>query len=77
MTRRPLNALWDLHGEVIRQHIHQLFAWAFSDVEHELTRDLDETCMTGKLAEAMKERLNYHPDTPEEYLHFGLEIRKP
>lgn len=77
MTSGTLNSQWDLHGEVFRIHAHQLLFWAHFDVRHELTLELDEPGMTGKIAEAMKQRLDYHPDTPDAYLHYCVGDQEP
>ena len=70
MTSGTLSELWGFYGEVFRLHAHQLLAWAYEDTRPKLTPDMDEPDITGLLATAMKDRLNYHPDTPDEYLHY-------
>ena len=77
MTTGSLSALWDFYGEAFRLHSHQLLAWAHSDVRSRLHPDLDEPSITGLLAEAMKFRLNYHPDTPDAYLHYTIGDQPP
>lgn len=77
MTTGSLSALWDFYGEAFRHHSHQLLAWAHSDVRSRLHPDLDEPSITGLLAEAMKFRLNYHPDIPDAYLHYTIGDQPP
>jgi hypothetical protein len=77
MTNGSLSALWDFYGEAFRLHSHQLLAWAHSDVRSRLHPDLDEPSITGLLAEAMKLRLDYHPDTPDAYLHYTIGDQPP
>jgi hypothetical protein len=77
MTNGSLSALWDLYGEAFRLHSHQLLAWAHMDVRSRLHSDLDEPSITGLLAEAMKFRLNYHPGTPDSYLHYSIGDQPP
>ncbi len=77
MTNGSLSALWDFYGEAFRIHSHQLLAWAHADVRSRLHPDLDEPSITGLLAEAMKFRLNYHPDTPDAYLHYTIGDQEP
>ena len=77
MTSGSLSSLWDFHGEIFRKHAHQLLAWAFTDARHELTPELDEPSKTGKLAEAMQARLDTHPDTPDDYLHYCVGDQVP
>jgi hypothetical protein len=77
MTNGSLSTLWDFYGEAFRLHSHQLLAWAHADVRSQLHPDLDEPSITGLLAEAMKRRLDYHPDTPEAYLHYTIGDQPP
>ena len=77
MTTGSLSALWDFHGEVLREHAHQLLVWAHADARSELVPELDEPGMTGKLVEAMKHRLNSDVDLPEEYLHYWPGDQEP
>jgi hypothetical protein len=77
MTNGSLSNLWDFYGEAFRLHTHQLLAWAHADIRSRLNPDLDEPAITGLLAEAMKFRLNYHPDTPDAYLHYCIGDQEP
>lgn len=70
MIRGTLSELWELYGEVFRLHSHQLLAWAYADMKLRLTPDMEEPDITGLLTQAIKFRLNYHPETPEEYFHY-------
>jgi hypothetical protein len=70
MTSDTLNELWEFYGEAFRLHAHQLLAWAYSDVRPRLKSDMEEPDITGLLAEGIRFRLDHHPDTPEEYLHY-------
>ncbi len=77
MTCGCLSDLWDFYGEAFRFHSHQLLAWAHSDIHSHLHPELDEPSITGLLAEAMKSRLNFHPDTPDAYLHYCIGDQEP
>jgi len=77
MISGTLNALWDSYGEAFRLHAHQLLAWAYNDVRTRLHPELEEPDITGLLAEAIKFRLNHHPDTPDEYLHYWPGDQEP
>ncbi|RYD85259.1 MAG: hypothetical protein EOP84_03085 [Verrucomicrobiaceae bacterium] len=77
MTSGSLSALWDCYGDAFRLHSHQLLAWAHADIRARLHPNLDEPAITGLLAEAMKARLNDHPDTPDAYLHYCIGDQEP
>src|SRR2546421_541907 len=77
MISGTLSELWELYGEVFRLHSHQLLHWAYGDVRHRLNPNLEEPDITGLLAEAIKFRLNYHPETPEEYQHYWTGDQEP
>jgi hypothetical protein len=70
MTSGTLSDLWDFYGDAFRLHAHQLLVWAYTDLRPRLGPDMDEPDITGLLADGIKFRLNHHPDTPEEYLHY-------
>lgn len=69
--------MWDLYLDAFRLHAHQLLTWAHTDVRNRLHADLDEPSITGLIAEAMKARLNSHPDTPDEYAHYWIGDQEP
>jgi hypothetical protein len=69
--------VWKLYIEAFRLHAHQLLMWAHSDARPRLHPDLDEPTITGLLGDAMKDRLNYHPDTPTEYDHYTIADQDP
>ncbi|HEX4964038.1 MAG TPA: hypothetical protein VF173_24645 [Thermoanaerobaculia bacterium] len=69
--------VWGLYLEALRLHAHQLLVWAHSDVRFRLHPDLDEPSITGLLGDAMKARLNCHPDTPAEYDHYTIADQDP
>ena len=77
MISGTLSELWEFYGETFRLHAHQLLAWAYRDVRSRLHSDMEEPAMTGLLAEAMKARLDVHPDTPDEYLHYCVGDQEP
>ncbi|MDO8544484.1 MAG: hypothetical protein Q7S40_28930 [Opitutaceae bacterium] len=77
MTSGGPSDLWDLYLDAFRLHSHQLLAWAHADVRSRLHADLDEPSITGLVAEAMKARLNSHPDTPDEYDHYWIGDQEP
>jgi len=77
MTSGSLSALWDSYCESFRLHSHQLLSWAHADIESRLHPQLDEPAITGLLAEAMKNRLDFHPDTPDVYLHYCIGDQAP
>jgi len=77
MMTSSLSSNWDVYGEVFRFHAHQLLAWAYSDIHLELRREIDEPSKTGLLADAMKYRLDYHPDTPDDYLNYSVGDQDP
>lgn len=77
MNPKLLSERWDTYLETVRAHAHQLVAWAYEDVRGHLPAHADEPTITGLLAEAMKERINYHPDTPEEYAHYDVRDQDP
>jgi len=77
MSASGLSGLWDLYLDAFRLHSHQLLAWAHADVRTRLHADLDEPAITGLIAEAMKARLDTHPDTPNEYLHYCIGDQDP
>lgn len=77
MTGDQLSNLWSVYGEVFRLHAHQLLAWAHADCRHRFHDGLTEPDMTGLLAEAMKSRLNTHPETPEAYDHYWIGDQEP
>lgn len=77
MISGTLGELWGFYGEVFRLHAHQLLAWSYADVRPRLTPEMEEPDITGLLADGIKFRLNYHPDTPEEYLHYWPGDQEP
>lgn len=77
MSSDTLNVVWDLYLEAFRSHAHQLLVWAHGDVRTKINPALDEPAITGLIAEAMKARLNTHPDTPEEYAHYWIGDQEP
>jgi len=77
MCLDALSTMWDLYLEVFRVHAHQLLAWAHEDVRSRIDAGLDEPAITGLLADAMKARLNFHPDTPAEYVHYWVGDQEP
>ena len=77
MISGSLSALWEFYGEAFRQHAHQLLAWAHADVRPQLLSGMDEPDITGLLAQGMKARLDYHPDTPDAFLHYTIGDQEP
>jgi hypothetical protein len=77
MISGRLSELWEYYGEVFRLHSHQLLAWAYADVRHRFTPDMEEPEITGLLADGIKSRLNYHPETPDAYLHYWPGDQEP
>src|SRR4029079_9042371 len=57
-------------------HAHQLLAWAYGDIRHQLSPSFDEPSITGLLGDAMKARLNL-PETPPEYDHYTIADQEP
>src|ERR1035437_6676095 len=76
-AKGSLASSWDVYGESFRFHAHQLLLWAHRDVRARLNAELDEPSITGLLADAMKYRLDYHPDTPDTYLHYTVGDQEP
>lgn len=75
--QNALSNLWQLYGEAFRLHAHQLLAWAHQDVRSRFHPGLTEPDMTGLLADAMKLRLNAHPDTPAAFDHYWVGDQEP
>jgi hypothetical protein len=67
---------WDVYLDVIREHSHQLLAWAYADARSLLNRDCDEPTITGLLCQAMQQRI-YQPDIPDPYLHYAIGDQSP
>lgn len=67
---------WAVYLDSIREHSHQLLAWAYADVRAHLHHDSDEPAITGLLCQAMQRRI-YHPDTPDAFLHYAIGDQAP
>lgn len=60
----PLDSSFDVYRQVFRVHVHQLIAWGYEDSRSQIQPpNLEETHITGYIAEAIKERLRA-PDCP-------------
>jgi len=77
MSNGSLSNNWQIYGEVFCLHAHQLLAWAYVDARDDLNPDMEEPDITGLLANAMKRRLDYHPETSDEYLHYSVGDQEP
>lgn len=67
---------WNVYLESIREHCHQLLAWAHADARSQLNDETDEPSITGLLCEAMKKRINSHA-SPEVYMHYAVGDQDP
>jgi len=67
---------WDVYLDSIREHSHQLLAWAHSDARSELNANVDEPTLTGLLCDAMKRRIN-SPESPEVFMHYAIGDQDP
>lgn len=67
---------WDVYLDSIREHSHQLLAWAHADARSELNANSDEPTITGLLCDAMKRRIN-SPLSPEVYMHYAIGDQDP
>ena len=67
---------WDVYLDSIREHSHQLLAWAHTDARSELNANTDEPTITGLLCDAMKRRIN-SPQSPEVYMHYAIGDQDP
>jgi hypothetical protein len=76
MISSGLGDHWSVYLDSIREHSHQLLAWAYSDIRSRLDVDTQEPAITGLLCEAMKRRINA-PDTPDIYAHYAIGDQEP
>jgi len=76
MSGSGLSAHWGVYLDAIREHSHQLLAWAYADIRPRIDPDTQEPAITGLLCEAMKRRIN-HADTPDIYAHYAIGDQEP
>jgi len=77
MSEPRHDAMWSLYLDKIREDAHQLLAWAYMDVRSSLNGDTTEPVMTSLLADAMRARLDYHPDTPASFESYSIHPEDP
>jgi hypothetical protein len=70
------SGLWEVYLDSIREHGHQLLAWAHADVRSKIDADTDEPSITGLLCDAMKKRIN-SPTTPDVYTYYAVGDQDP
>jgi hypothetical protein len=76
MSGHLTNSPWDVYLVAIREHAHQLLAWAHADVRAELNADINEPTITGLLCEAMKKRID-SPESPDVYMYYAVGDQDP
>jgi hypothetical protein len=76
MSGSAISGHWGVYLDAIREHSHQLLAWAYTDIRSRINADTQEPAITGLLCEAMKRRINA-AGTPEIYAHYAIGDQEP
>ncbi len=76
MSGSAISGHWGVYLDAIREHSHQLLAWAYADIRPHINADTQEPAITGLLCEAMKRRIN-DAGTPEIYAHYAIGDQEP
>jgi hypothetical protein len=69
------NVDWSSYDQIFREDAHQLLAWGYQDSRHLITSDREETEITGFIAEAIQNRLNFPTD--ERYWRYNVKEDNP
>jgi hypothetical protein len=76
MSGSAFDKHWGIYLDAIREHAHQLLAWAYVDIRPRINANTQEPAITGLLCEAMKRRIN-DADTPDIYAHYAIGDQDP
>lgn len=76
MSGSAVSGHWGVYLDAIREHSHQLLAWAYADIRSRINADTQEPAITGLLCEAMKRRIN-DAGTPDIYAHYAIGDQEP
>lgn len=77
MNQNSFSENWvNLYDKFFRRDAHQLLAWGYQDAKHKFNSKLEETEITGFIAEKIEARFD-HPDTPAKFDRYSLSEDKP